>query len=144
MNSLQLSRGLPLSISVDGYIRISFDIFSSLDFPQRRAWDDPALCEELVQVDVPAFRAGYCEWATERLPDQISIGWAWFRPPSGRTLLAPGGISSNLMLIGRGLHDLGSHKTQELLQSWLTGEHWQQDAPMSGHTCLDQDHRSLN
>lgn len=133
MSSLPPSPGMPLSRSFDGYIRITFDAFSSLDFRERRAWEDPELCDELVQEDVPAFHAGYCEWATERLPDQVSIGWAWFRSADGRTLLAPGGISSNVMFVAGGFHDLGPHRTHELLQSWLTGEPWQLEAVTSSN-----------
>ncbi|CAM0997197.1 DUF4902 domain-containing protein [Rhodanobacter sp. Root179] len=128
MISVPPLQGMSLSRSFDGYIRITFDAFSSLDFPQRLIWEDPALCEELVQDDIPAFNAGYCEWATEELPDQVSVGWAWFRSEDGHTLLAPGGISTNVMLVAAGFHDLGFHKTHELLQSWLTGEQWQPEA----------------
>jgi hypothetical protein len=32
------------------------------------------------------------------------------------------------MLVAAGFHDLGFHKTHELLQSWLTGEQWQPEA----------------
>lgn len=135
MSSLPPSQALLLSRSFDGYIRLTFDVFSRLDFRQRRAWEDSQLCHELLQEDVPAFHAGYCEWATETLPDQVSIGWAWFRSADGRTRLAPGGVSGNVMFVAGGRHDLGADKTHQLLQSWLTGEAWQLSAaqPADAH-----------
>ncbi len=144
MSSIPLSQQAPLSRSFDGYIRTTFEDFSSLDFCQRRAWQDRELCDELIEDDVPAFQAGYCEWATDKLPHQVSIGWGWFRWIDGRTLLAPGGMTSNLMLVDRGSYDLGPHKTHELLQSWLTGEQWQRDMLISSNTCLYSTHRSPN
>lgn len=131
MSPLSPSRGMPWPKSFDGYIRITFDTFSSLDFRQKRAWEDEELRDELVEEDVPAFRAGYCEWATEDSPDPVSIGWAWFRLANGRTFLAPGGISSNVMLIAHANHDLGTCRTQELLHAWLTGENWDLDTILS-------------
>lgn len=131
MSPLPPSRGTSWSRSFDGYIRLTFDTFSNLDFRQKRAWEDTELRDELVQEDVPAFRAGYCEWATEDAPDPVSIGWAWFRLANGRTFLAPGGISSNVMFVAPASHDLGTHRTQELLHAWLTGENWELDTALS-------------
>ena len=132
MNPPPASHRVAVSRSLDSYIRITFDTFSSLDFRHRRAWEDRELCEELILEDVPACRAGYCEWATDGSTDAVSMGWGWFRLADGRTLLAPGGISSNIMLVARSSHDLGMHRTNALLQSWLTGEHWQADMMVSG------------
>lgn len=130
MSSLPPSRAMPLSKSDDGHIRVTFAAFSRLDFHQRRTWEDSELCRELVQGDLPAFHAGYCEWATERLREQVIIGWAWFRTADGQIRLAPGGVSSNVMFVAGSFHDLGSRKTDELRQSWLTGESWRLEATL--------------
>jgi hypothetical protein len=111
--------------SADGYIRITFDTFSSLNFHRKLAWEDRELQEDLIVEDIPACCAGYCEWATDETPHQISVGWAWFSLADGRILVAPGGISSNVMLVTQTSYDLGMHRTNELLLTWLSGESWQ-------------------
>jgi len=119
--------------SLDGYIRITFDAFSSLNFQQKRAWEDKELREDLLVEDIPASCAGYCEWATDETPHQISVGWAWFSVADGRIFVAPGGISSNVMLVTQTSFDLGMHRTNELLQTWLSGETWQPNGMSLGH-----------
>ncbi|WP_168170856.1 DUF4902 domain-containing protein [Rhodanobacter sp. C01] len=112
--------------SLDGYIRLTFDAFSSLHFRRKLAWEDKDLQQDLIVEDVPASCAGYCEWATDgALP--VSIGWAWFGVADGRRFIAPGGISSNVMLVTQASYDLGTHRTDELLRAWLSGESWQND-----------------
>jgi len=110
--------------SLDGYIRLTFDAFSSLNFQRKLVWEDKGLQQDLIVEDVPALCAGYCEWATEGAL-QVSIGWAWFGLADGRKLIAPGGISSNVMLVTQTSYDLGMHRTDELLRAWLSGESWQ-------------------
>jgi hypothetical protein len=122
--------------SLDGYIRITFDAFSSLNFQRKLAWEDKGLRHDLIVDDIPASCAGYCEWATDETPDQVSIGWAWFSLADGRIFIAPGGISSNVMLVTQASYDLGMHKTNELLQAWLAGEVWQPNAPEPGPAAL--------
>ena len=119
--------------SLDGYIRITFDAFSSLNFQQKRAWEDKELQEDLILEDIPASCAGYCEWATDETPHQISVGWAWFGLADGRIFVAPGGISSNVMLVTPTSFDLGPHRTNELLQTWLSGESWHSNGVSPGH-----------
>lgn len=113
--------------SLDGYIRITFDAFSSLNFQRKLRWEDEGLRQDLIVDDVPAFCAGYCEWATEGKPDQVSVGWAWFALADRRTFIAPGGISSNVMLITPTGYDLGMRRTSKLLHAWLSGETWASD-----------------
>lgn len=110
--------------SLDGYIRLTFDAFLNLHFSRKLAWEDEELQQDLIVGDVPASCAGYCEWATADV-HQVSIGWAWFDGADGRRYIAPGGISSNLMLVTPACYDLGMHRTAELLQAWLSGESWQ-------------------
>jgi Domain of unknown function (DUF4902) len=111
--------------SLDGYIRLTFDAFSSLNFQRKLAWEDDGLQQDLIVDDIPASCAGYCEWATEDAPAKVSIGWAWFSLADGRTFVAPGGMSSNVMLVTATGYDLGTHKTSELLHAWLAREPWQ-------------------
>ncbi|WP_158883505.1 DUF4902 domain-containing protein [Rhodanobacter sp. L36] len=109
----------------DGYVRITFDALAQVVFSERHAWEDESLREDLAHEDVPALRAGYCEWSASGTARQISIGWAWFVSQTGRVLLAPGGLSTNLMLVGSQRFDLGCKKTNELLHAWLSGVAWQ-------------------
>jgi hypothetical protein len=112
--------------SRDGYIRLTISAFLDLQFDLRSAWLDEDLREELVLDDVPAYCAGYCEWMTMVGVPRASIGWAWFRSTvDGQAFLAPGGISTNVMLVTLGGQDLGTRNTDSLLQSWLSNQPWQ-------------------
>jgi Domain of unknown function (DUF4902) len=124
MNSLLASCAVSPQRSLDGYIRLTFDAFSRLHFQRKLAWEDEDLQQDLIVEDVPAFCAGYCEWATAGA-HQVSIGWAWFGLADGRKFIAPGGINSNVMLVTQTSYDLGMHRTDELLRAWLSGESWQ-------------------
>lgn len=114
--------GAPFS---DGYIRLTFDTFSDLEFNQKQIWEDPILLEELASDDIPARRAGYCEWSTDDLLHRVSVGWAWFGLENEQIFLAPGGISRNVMFVSPSGFDLGAHRTSELLSAWLSVESWQ-------------------
>jgi len=46
-----------------------------------------------------------------------------------RHALAPGGISSNLMLRTKTGYDLGPRETTELLSDWISGQPWQAGLP---------------
>jgi len=109
----------------DGYMRLTFDAFSDLEFNRKHIWEDPALLEELTTDDLPARRAGYCEWSTDDVLHHVSIGWAWFCLESEQIFLAPGGISRNVMFVSPSGFDLGAHRTSELLSAWLSAEPWQ-------------------
>jgi hypothetical protein len=112
--------------SADGYIRLTFSTFLAIQFDHRLAWLDNDLRNELVLEDVPAFRAGYCEWVAAAGPPQVSVGWAWFALSNdGQVFLAPGGISSNVMVVNSRGHDLGMRKTDALLHAWLSSHPWQ-------------------
>jgi hypothetical protein len=124
VSSPSSSSAVSPKISLDGYIRLTFDAFSRLSFPQKLVWEDKSLREDLIESCIPAFRAGYCEWATDATP-QVSLGWAWFGLADGQKFLAPGGISSNVMFVTQTNYDLGMPKTNELLCAWLARECWQ-------------------
>jgi len=116
-----------LEWSEDGYIRLTFQRLCELSFAQRLTITDDDLCSDLVAQDVPAVTAGYCDWSDISTPVHVSIGWAWFATgPDTPQLLAPGGVSSNVMITGSDGNDLGPTKTNELLKSWLSSQLWQE------------------
>lgn len=111
--------------SADGYVRLTYPCFCKLLFRHRTSISDDALLEELTSQNIPAVRAGYCDWMDDSTMAQISVGWAWFASAEGvPELLAPGGVSSNVMLVcGRG-RDLGWLRTDQMLQRWLSQRQW--------------------
>lgn len=127
MSSSAVSCAIPLTTSPDGYLRLTFDEFSKLRFRRKLAWEDDELKEELILEDVPAWRAGYCDWATDGIP-AASVSWAWFATMDGRKWLAPGGVNSNVMLTTGKHYDLGPCRTDEMLRTWLANERWQATA----------------
>ena len=114
----------PQNFSPDGYIRLTFEAFTQLAFTHRLAWEDPELRHELCAESFPAHRAGYCEWDTEG-KRAVSIGWTWFSIADGSIFVAPGCVSSNVMLVTHNSYDIGAFKTSELLRAWLSSTHWQ-------------------
>lgn len=115
--------------SFDGYIRLTFEAFTRLTFRHKLAWEDPELNRELRAEYLPARRAGYCEWDTgEEIT--VSVGWAWFAIADGKTFIAPGYVSSNLMLVTEKNYDLGSLKTSDLLLAWLSSLNWRPEQPL--------------
>ena len=111
--------------SADGYVRLPLSSLMALSFTHRVAWLDNELLNELRAENVPALEAGYCEWNTADA-QQVSLGWAWFTVcANGVTLLAPGGISSNVMLIDAKSRDMGANQTESLLRAWLASLEWQ-------------------
>ncbi len=112
--------------SENGYIRLTYAQFCGLHFPKRLFIEDDDLRRELVDQALPAFCAGYCDWVDDTTTVQVSIGWAWFIAATDfRQRLAPGGFSSNVMFVSLEGVDLGVAKTNELLETWLSGIAWQ-------------------
>jgi hypothetical protein len=112
-------------VCLDGYVRMTFEVFTGLEFTLRKSWEDGTLTDDLRCEGIEARHAGYCEWQTDAT-QAVSMGWAWFERPDGRLAVAPGGISTNVMLVTpKTSYDLGQAKTEELLQAWLDGERWQ-------------------
>jgi hypothetical protein len=115
--------------SEDGYIRLTFQRFCKLNFSQRLTIADDDLRSDLLAQDVPAFSAGYCDWLDISTTVHVSVGWAWFATDNNAPqLLAPGGMSSNVMIMSPDGYDLGPAKTDELLKAWLSSQAWQ-DGP---------------
>jgi len=89
---------------------------------------DEDLRSDLLTQDVPAYCAGYCDWIDISTSVHVSVGWAWFATARGAPqLLAPGGMSSNVMMTSADGIDLGPAKTDELLKAWLSSQAWQDD-----------------
>lgn len=117
-------------LTPDGYIRMTFSDFCTLSLKQDIAWPDPSLLEELRGLGVSVESAGYCEWAGDRTIPRVSLGWGWLRHANtAAPVLAPGGISSNVMLRTPNGYDLGAKLTEELLASWLHSQPWQGGVP---------------
>jgi hypothetical protein len=110
--------------SFDGYVRLSFDELLKVDFNQKSYWEDRSLIDDLAEEHLRASNAGYCEWAGRHSGQNISIGWAWFETEKAQICLAPGGLSSNLMLMSSKYYDVGMQTTSTLLLSWLDGIDW--------------------
>lgn len=118
-----MSGGALPQLSFDGYVRLTFDAFIRVTFGRKSSWEDSELASELRADDVPAAQAGYCEWSTQGRV-VVSLGWAWFQSAQGPRFVAPGGVSSNVMLVTPMHYDLGAQRTAVLLRSWLSGVNW--------------------
>jgi len=128
------SNASPVRVSrcADGYIRLQFKTFCALPFEQRALIADDDLRDELLEEELPVVTAGYCEWVDSSSSVPITVGWAWFTTEAfGTKYMAPGGVSSNVMLISKELHDLGARRTQELLTAWLVSTSWQIDTSLT-------------
>jgi hypothetical protein len=127
--SRKWSFALCLEYSVDGYIRLTFAQFCTLPFGKRTIIEDEDLRQELLDQDLPAFSAGYCNWLDESTSVQVSVGWAWFSADDDAPqLLAPGGVNSNVMFVSQQGRDLGTVTTDGLLNAWLSARAWRRDA----------------
>jgi hypothetical protein len=124
--SMSHSQQPVLEYSENGYIRLTYATFCRLHFPKRLLIEDDDLRRELIDQELPAFCAGYCDWVDDTTTVQVSIGWAWFMSGGEASQrLAPGGFSSNVMFVSGEGSDLGVAKTSELLETWLSEISWQ-------------------
>lgn len=123
--TIQPADSTDFTVSEDGYIRLSLASFLALRFDERIEWQDEDLRMDLGLEKIAAFRAGYCEWACATKLMRVSVGWAWLEEsPPGGVVVAPGGISSNVMLVNPHGRDLGARRTESLLRSWLSFLKW--------------------
>ena len=134
-----------ISWSEDGYIRLTFQRFCRLSFSQRLTITDDDLRTDLLAQDVPAYSAGYCDWIDVSTSVHVSVGWAWFATDQGAPqLLAPGGMSSNVMITSLDGQDLGPAKTDELLKAWLSSQKWQNERQRRPDEVIDHEGLSLH
>jgi hypothetical protein len=143
--SIQWPTAECISWSEDGYIRLTFQRFCRLSFSQRMTITDEDLRSDLLAQDVPAFCAGYCDWIDVSTSVHVSVGWAWFATSQGAPqLLAPGGMSSNVMITSADGQDLGPTKTDELLRAWLSSQVWQDSRQRRREEAGDRESVSLH
>ncbi|MEP6484916.1 MAG: DUF4902 domain-containing protein [Rudaea sp.] len=115
-----------LEYSESGYIRLTYARFCALTFARRQLVEDDDLRRELIDQEVPAFCAGFCDWTDDSSSAQVSVGWAWYISTSDSAQqLAPGGFSSNVMFVSVEGADLGIATTNQLLKAWLSEVSWQ-------------------
>ena len=125
MSTQPHAKSITMQPSVDGYLRLSFETLANLKFVRRRSWEDASLMDDLRCEGIQTSCAGYCEWETGATPC-VSIGWAWFDLSNGKREIAPGGISTNVMLVvQKSGYDLGVEKTGRVQRAWVSGENWQ-------------------
>lgn len=122
MKSLIHGSAPTFAYSRDGYIRMTFEAFTSLALRKHFSYEEPEILAELIEEGLPALRAGYCEFISELDAAIMSIGWVWYDTQDGQNYRAPGHINSNVMLISQSGYDLGSTKTVELLCAWIFEE----------------------
>lgn len=119
----------PLTMTAEvcpGYEPIAYATFLRLRFPQRMAFTDDDLCNELAMQAPRVLQAGFCDWVDESTGPRICVGWAWclrFGEPGEQ--LAPGGFSSNVMFVEDDGRHLGNKRTEEILHAWLATKPWQ-------------------
>ncbi|MDR3443925.1 hypothetical protein DyAD56_11035 [Dyella sp. AD56] len=108
----------------DGYQRLTFQDLQLLKFKDLMAFEDPTLCSQLNAEGIAASIAGFCEKLALHGDAQVSIGWAWFCIKDCNKWLAPGGVSSNIMLVDASGYDLGVKPTSDVLSDWISSQAW--------------------
>ncbi|WP_397458441.1 DUF4902 domain-containing protein [Pseudomonas asplenii] len=118
----QSSRAIHMqSLAPDQLVRLSYPELIDLSFQPYLAWIDTSLTAELKEFGLPVAYAGYSEWECQDSAPKLSISWNWFKEAfSGKVLIAPGGISCNIMLRTPRGYDLGPDMTQQLLLVWIS------------------------
>ncbi len=120
------------SLAPDQLVRLSYPELIGLSFQPCLAWIDTSLTAELKEFGLPVAYAGYSEWECQDSAPKLSISWNWFKEAfSGKVLIAPGGISCNMMLRSPRGYDLGSDMTQQLLFIWISRQGLQCRLPAS-------------
>src|SRR5689334_21385117 len=110
-----------IALSVDGYVRLTLRDLLQLPFEGRLKWLDSQLREDLKAEHITTSRAGFCEWMSDAGAVRISLGWAWYEESSsGRLIVTPDGISSNVMLVDQNGDDYGIRISQSMLRAWLS------------------------
>lgn len=114
------------TVSRDGYIRVASRGLDDITLVHLSSDPDSDFLDELRRRTVPAVAAGFSEWISSSVP-VVSLGWGWFvHSHSGRLLLAPDGVRSNLMLTDTRGYDIGLPATSQMLSDWLVTYPWHQ------------------
>lgn len=116
-----------ITVSDDGYIRLTLEIFLAIplahlisDFDD----DKPMLFPRGASM---AHLSGYTEWLSTMTPN-ITLGWDWLLDVSnGHPLYVRlGAARSNIMLVDAMQHDLGTTTTSVLLETVIDALTWQE------------------
>lgn len=116
-----------ITISSDGYIRLTFDEFRKISVVHLVSGldDNPPL--QLQNGATYTQITGYTEWISETTP-AVSIGWDWilqsipFKDILYRRISEP---RCNLMLIDSQRHDFGELKTATLIETVIDEIAWE-------------------
>ncbi|WP_424192122.1 DUF4902 domain-containing protein [Ampullimonas aquatilis] len=120
-----LTPAMPLTLSPDGYIRLTFDRFQHLELEHVCSSIDSEVGSLLTENAIPFANSGFTEWQSHTTP-VISLGWDWYEDATNhKMLVAPSTIRSNVMLRDKNGYDLGPAMTSMLLHTWLSSFDWQ-------------------
>lgn len=118
-----------LSVSADGYIRLSFARLQTITLVHLISGLDENIPKIAHCGAMPTEITGYTEWATNVAPT-ITIGWDWqMDADCNRILLRR--ISeprSNILLQDAAGMDVGPEKTIIMLEAFIDGIDWSQEA----------------
>jgi hypothetical protein len=115
-----------LSISSDGYIRVSFIQLSAMAFSHLISGVDESEVEIAAELSPAPPITGYTEWLGTAEPI-ITIGWDWqIAGNDGATyLIMLGEPRSNVMIVDDQRIDLGPRATAKLLAEVFSTRAWQ-------------------
>ncbi|QFY44874.1 DUF4902 domain-containing protein [Candidatus Methylospira mobilis] len=116
-----------MTLSHDGYVRLTFDAFQQIPLVQLISGLDEDIPAEPAQGASLAEITGYTEWVSNTAPP-ISIGWDWKLQAlhnENSYYHRSSEPRSNLMLTDAKQLDLGSEKTAALLGKAIDGFDWQ-------------------
>lgn len=119
------STGMDISVSDDGYIRLSASSIHALAYIHLLSGLDEG-DEYFEEGAVSSEISGYTEWVSQTVP-VITLGWDWFLDYRGgaQNLLRLGNPSSNVMVVDCNERDLGYGATMHLLCSLVDSMAWQ-------------------
>ena len=115
-------------LSVDGYVRITFEAFQKTEISHLFSGiDEDRPSNNGVGANYSAI-TGYTEWVSNSSP-AITIGWDWTmtRGEANASLVHAGIPGSNLMFLDQHNQDLGPETTRQMLSDWLDIFGWQSE-----------------
>lgn len=126
-----LTTATMLTVSMDGYIRLSFAELQGVHLIHLISGLDEDSPAELSGGAILLAITGYTEWVSNTLP-AITIGWDWQMEVvhDHVRLCRISEPRSNIMLQDAGRLDVGTEKTVALLEAFIDALNWQVDAQM--------------
>lgn len=121
-----MTKSRALTISKDGYIRLSFQELQRVRFHHLMSGLDEAATNKASFGATQATISGYTEWLSDTAP-QITIGWDWLMEfVDGRVRLRQiGSPRSNIMLQAGHNEDVGQEKSLLLQELRIDELGWQ-------------------